>query len=273
MIRIYSITNKINGKRYIGQSINIDNRWKEHIRNIDNPNKNNTIYKALRKYGLENFIFEVLEECTESELDDKEIYWIEYYDSYNNGYNMNTGGNGRRIDYDYLVNQYKIYKNIHETAKQSNCHWHTVSNALKAKGIIPNANSLGVARPIKQIKPDTLEVINIYNSLSDAAKELNITSTSAISQVLSGKKQIAYGYIWKDIDFDESKLQPILDIKQMHSQQKLLQIDKDTGNVVNTYNSVKDALIALNKSPKDSGIYRVCKGERQTAYGYKWKFE
>ena len=71
MIGIYSITNKINGKRYIGQSINIDNRWKEHIRNIDNPNKNNIIYKALRKYGLENIIFEVLEECTESELDDK----------------------------------------------------------------------------------------------------------------------------------------------------------------------------------------------------------
>ena len=138
MIGIYSITNKINGKRYIGQSINIDNRWKEHIRNIDNPNKNNTIYKALRKYGLENFIFEVLEECTESELDDKEIYWIEYYDSYNNGYNMNTGGNGRRIDYDYLVSQYKIYKNIYETAKQSNCHWHTVSNALKTKRIITN---------------------------------------------------------------------------------------------------------------------------------------
>ena len=93
MIGIYSITNKINGKRYIGQSINIDNRWKEHIRNIDNPNKNNTIYKALRKYGLENFIYCVLEENVLREnLNMKEQEWIEYYDSFYDGYNLTAGG-------------------------------------------------------------------------------------------------------------------------------------------------------------------------------------
>lgn len=65
MIGIYKITNKINGKIYIGQSINIERRWKEHI--FDNR-KNSLIHLAIIKYGKENFSFEVIEECNQKEL-------------------------------------------------------------------------------------------------------------------------------------------------------------------------------------------------------------
>lgn len=97
MIGIYKITNNINNKVYIGQSVNISARWKAH-RNIPfNPNNEEyekPLYRAIRKYGLENFTFTVLEECLPEELDDKEIYWISKFDSTDikNGYNLTKGG-------------------------------------------------------------------------------------------------------------------------------------------------------------------------------------
>ena len=95
---IYCFTNMINGKRYIGQSYNIEQRYKSHKRNHVNSNLDsyNTIfYKALRKYGFENFKFEVLvqsDNFTKEDLNEQEIYYISKFDSFKNGYNMNYGG-------------------------------------------------------------------------------------------------------------------------------------------------------------------------------------
>lgn len=92
MIGIYLITNKVNGKKYVGQSIDIEKRWKDHIR--DSKKSEYTIHKAIRKYGVENFEFSVLEECSVDKLDEREIYWISELDTFNNGYNMTLGGEG-----------------------------------------------------------------------------------------------------------------------------------------------------------------------------------
>lgn len=100
MIGIYKVTNLINQKVYIGQSDNIEQRWKRHkTRSINNCGKdyNYAFYRAIRKYGLENFLFEVIEECSKDELNQREKYWIKYYNSYlgfknSNGYNMTLGG-------------------------------------------------------------------------------------------------------------------------------------------------------------------------------------
>jgi hypothetical protein len=68
------------------------------------------LYRSIRKYGIENFIFEILEECNEEELNDKEIYWIKYYDATNKekGYNIKLGGEGAGAIYDYkeIYNQW-----------------------------------------------------------------------------------------------------------------------------------------------------------------------
>lgn len=95
MIGIYKITNLINGHQYIGQSINIGRRWKEHRCTAASGLYNEyPLYRAILKYGIENFEFSVIEECSKEELNEKERYWISYYDSYNNGYNQTTGGDG-----------------------------------------------------------------------------------------------------------------------------------------------------------------------------------
>lgn len=97
MIGIYKYTNKINNKVYIGQSINIKRRIKEHNnRAFTNGNSdfNSLLSRALRKYGLDNFAIEVIEECSKEELNEKEKFYIAQYNScnHNYGYNIQLGG-------------------------------------------------------------------------------------------------------------------------------------------------------------------------------------
>lgn len=91
---IYKITNLITDECYIGQAVDIYKRWNEHCKcglGIDTP-PGNKLYKAIQEYGLENFTFELLTECSASELNEKEKYFIELYQSNTFGYN-GTGGN------------------------------------------------------------------------------------------------------------------------------------------------------------------------------------
>lgn len=100
MIGIYKYTNKINGHCYIGQSIDIERRQYNHKSSAYNEKSsdyNSQFHQAIRKYGLENFEFEVIAELTQKEytketLNNLEKFFIKYYDSYNNGYNASPGG-------------------------------------------------------------------------------------------------------------------------------------------------------------------------------------
>lgn len=91
MIGIYKITNQVNGKIYIGQSIDISRRWRQH-RNASCYDSDIPLYKAIKKYGIDNFTFEVIEECDMSLLNERELYWINFYDSYKQGYNATLEG-------------------------------------------------------------------------------------------------------------------------------------------------------------------------------------
>lgn len=97
-IGIYKYQNKVNSKIYIGQSSNIEKRFNQHLYNStqDNEKIKSSIDYAIKKYGIENFDFEIIEKCSINELDEKEIYWIKYYNSYQNGYNKTPGGKSVR---------------------------------------------------------------------------------------------------------------------------------------------------------------------------------
>lgn len=92
---IYKFENLKNGKIYIGQSVNIEKRYLEHFNCHKNENYkgyDTKFYRALRQYGIENFSFEVIS-INPNDMDEEEMYWIEYYNSYENGYNSTRGGN------------------------------------------------------------------------------------------------------------------------------------------------------------------------------------
>ena len=95
MTGIYKIENLLNHKVYIGQSVNIAQRWKEHRYCVPSwKNSEYPLYRAIHKYGIDNFEFSVLQECSKEQLNELEIYWIEKYNSFNQGYNQTKGGDG-----------------------------------------------------------------------------------------------------------------------------------------------------------------------------------
>lgn len=126
---IYKITNKVNGKVYIGQSVDISKRWKDHVSNSYNENSKSYMlpfHCAIRKYGKDSFDFEILEEITDKkQLDDREIFYIEKYNSCiyskkSNGYNCTTGGggsNGLELPKEIRL---KISKNRNYTYREEN---------------------------------------------------------------------------------------------------------------------------------------------------------
>ena len=90
---IYKITNQETNECYIGQAVDVAKRWKDHAKcglGIDTP-ANNKLYKAIQEYGIWNFSWELLESCSKELLNEKEIYYIDLYDSKNYGYNSSIG--------------------------------------------------------------------------------------------------------------------------------------------------------------------------------------
>lgn len=109
---IYKITNRVNNKVYIGQThFTVEHRWKQHIKNYNIEHRKQPLYKAFDKYGLDNFYIEPIEEIDSDQLDEREMYWIAYYDSFKNGYNANIGGTGKV--YTWTDNQYEEIRSLY----------------------------------------------------------------------------------------------------------------------------------------------------------------
>ena len=127
---IYKVTNIINNKIYIGQSVNIYDRWIKH----QSPSHNNdgtAFHNALIKYGVNNFIWEIIEVCKQEELNQKEKYWIEYYNSYEKGYNETRGGDGIiKYDYKQIYQLWLSGLNCKEIANELKCDDSVITRAL-----------------------------------------------------------------------------------------------------------------------------------------------
>ena len=87
---IYKITNIENQMTYVGQAVNIADRWKQHIKRgigADAPTQNK-LYPAMKKFGPENFTFEIIEKCSRDKLNEREDYWQEFYKAKEFGYSI-----------------------------------------------------------------------------------------------------------------------------------------------------------------------------------------
>lgn len=167
---IYKITNKINNKCYIGQTTHIcEYRFAEHKRNYKYPHLQHLkIYRAFTKYGIENFDFEQIEEVDNSLLDEREKYWISYYDSYYNGYNSTLGGKLIELyewDVEDIIKKYQELKSARAVERLIGCSHGCIDKILntyniprfslseqRAAGDIILTNQKNITKEFKDIK-------------------------------------------------------------------------------------------------------------------------
>lgn len=206
---IYKITNTKNNKIYIGKTTTcIQDRFSKHIYESKNANVKGysfILHKAFRKYGIDNFIIEEVEEIDNSMLNDREIYWINAYSSMiPNGYNMTFGGEGSvKINYDLVYSLWDDGNSIAQIAKIVN---HSIS---QIRHILLDYNNFSVEanaqrtidatkKKVGQYDKNTNELIKIHDSIKDAAAAVNV-DRSCISRCCSGKKKSSRGFVWKFI--------------------------------------------------------------------------
>lgn len=214
MAYIYKIENKINHKKYIGKTnFLLEKRWFEHCKDYQKETKEKRpLYAAMKKYGIDNFFIELIEEIPELESSEREKYWIEYYKTFKYGYNATIGGDGvRYLDYDLVIVNYQELKNCKEVSKRMHIDVGSIRKILNLKDIeILSSNEVISIKFGKIVKMYSLqnEYLSTFKNMSEAAKFLidskislgsKNSTRNKISEVCSGKRKTAYKYIWKSI--------------------------------------------------------------------------
>lgn len=204
MAYIYKIINDINNKIYIGKTNrSIEERFKEHCRASERErHEKRPLYSAMNKYGIEHFHVEEIEQCDLSLAEEQEKYWIEYYNSFKNGYNATLGGDGKAyINRDLVIGTYNKVQNQTKVAEILGIHTSTISNILKENNIqIKKSQEIAkenLSKSVAMLDKDTLEIIKTFNSIKDAERFLKITYSSHIAKVCDGQRKTFKGYKWK----------------------------------------------------------------------------
>ena len=174
MVGIYKITNNQNGKVYIGQSTSIQQRWIAHRNRPFNSNStqyNSPLYRAIRKYGLENFSFEVLDECDKDELDEKEIYYISLFNSANPefGYNLTNGGQGTTTSDYYSVLTSKDVEEIYSLLRETSLSEQAIADKFNVSQRMISGINLGQYK----VQPNTQYPIRTKREFYDRMIENN----------------------------------------------------------------------------------------------------
>lgn len=210
MAYIYQITNDINQKIYIGKTeFSIEKRFKEHCTDaFKDRNEKRPLYAAMRKYGIEHFHIELIEETDNPEA--REIYWIEQKQSFKFGYNATLGGDGKKyIDYDLVEATYKQLLSIKHTANTLGISTDSVQNILKSRQVVKLSPEASIQKALGKIvnqydlKNNFIQSFPSCKAAADSLNKISNTSNGAsshISDVCKGKRKTAYGYIWKFAD-------------------------------------------------------------------------
>lgn len=234
-IGVYKITSP-SGKIYIGQSINIEDRWLIYEKFPNSYKPQRKLYNSLKKYGYNNHIFETLEECPESYLDELETWWKLFYNSVEDGLNCNywdgSPMRGRKFTQEHKdkISQSNKGRIFNEEHKQK--------ISITNKGISrPNSGGKGKSKPHSQE-----HCIKISESLKGKPKSKE--SIEKRSKLMKGRR---------------FQFKPVL------------QYDLND-NFIKEWESQIDAFRGLNLTNYD-GISACCKGKIKYSGGFKWKYK
>lgn len=307
---IYRVKNKINGKSYIGQTtMSLERRIKGHLKDAV---KGSILYfhRSLKKYGIENFDMFTLCVCdSKKELNEKEIYYIKKYKTFNKvfGYNLTLGGGGTRgcdvarkstLQYDLNGNFIKEWKSIKFAAESLNLCGGNISNCCNGKrfkqvgGFVWRHKSENFNKkidvyvhyrelntPIPVLRYDLSgNFIQEYTSVTSASKNTGLSATLIINNC-SGITRLPNKFIWRYkndplivVPKYIKRIPSIDNIKKLKAvvSKPTLQYDLN-GNFIKEFVSAKEAAIGVGVH-YDS-IYKACRGQLKTVAGFVWKYK
>ena len=287
--KIYKVTNTVNSKVYIGKTNNFNKRKREHT--VYDINNDNIFHKALRKYGLKAFKWEIIDHAdTLDEANEKERHYIKKHKSFKpKGYNMTKGGDGGSmwnarpvVVLDLKGNYIAEFDSAGECERKmgflNSCvlecckgkinhhrkHLFMFLDDYKENGPKKYKKQKKFTKPIIQCDLEG-NFIKKYNSGIEASKETGI-SRGRISSALNGHSKTAGDYIWvheenfSNLDISKYKR----DVKGI----PIYQLNIDTGEIVNEFDRIADAGRYLGKNYKS--IHKVLDMPERSAYGYRW---
>lgn len=301
---IYGWYNMKSGKWYVGQTIHPERRFNQHINNAVNKRDNTHFHRALLKYPLDTWVYCILEDnILRENLNMREMDWIEYYDSFYDGYNMTSGGETNSIISD------EIKKKIGESHKRCNLSKETLNKmSIAQRG--PNNPMYGKPSPRKGIHFKLTEETKRKISESNKGHIVKTETKRKISQANKGrisseetkrklseshKGQTPWNKGKTGIYSEETRKKISNTLKGRHiseevktkiseklkghigyfkgkpapNRKKVSQYDLN-GNYIQTFNSLKEAQEKTNIAK--SSICTVCKGNSKQAGGFIWKY-
>lgn len=276
---IYKITNKINGKIYIGKTTKtIEERFKGHVYESKRNKNNNYFHNAIIKYGAENFSLEEIECVDNSKLNDREKYWISFYMSnfVKIGYNGTVGGDGNSKINTNILNEinnlWNLGLSITEIANKINLQCQTVKKCLSENPEFSEEEKK--KRSVDRNSKNHSKPVLMY--------DLNGNFICRYNNILMTSKETEYAYdtiskccknIISNIDIFQFRFEgdkpPGKCINPTFNQKMICQKTLD-GIIVSVYKNANDAGIALNVDP--SCIRRCCYKQKKTCRSYIWEF-
>ena len=247
---IYSIISTVTNKIYIGKSIRLpEQRIKEHFTDWELLNTDTKLTRAILKYGKNNWKWEIIEECDDALLSQREAYWISKYNSYENGYNSTLGGDGcPRYEFDKqdILTRYTNGESAKSIACDYGCHYHYIHEVLWEFGVdtsLRKSNPKPIAcfdkhKRFLGIFNNKVEIQN-YLIKYGYGKSLGNVAHFISNACKTGK--MSYNRYWVEVTEDNLNY--------------LSKIDKDG---VNEYNNVKRIA--------DNTYFSACINEREVTF-------